>query len=480
MNEKQTIKPERTPHKKVIKMPPALGDWTTYRPVKPISKKVRAGLYGFDRLSSENLDQAIKIHYQFITKFLYFLKTEIKLTGELYSISGEQSDYLRFLKTSAGAVVQLKISIPGCVDAAILLIDLSLANSIVNYTLGSRDTEMGSRGLTELESEILESVLKKTAPFYAEAFEQAIGIPELSIVSSPEITIDSSVNPANSFLVFNLTVALNDNPPAQISIGYPASLLKTLLGKVNDKPGSKTLNLAKLPPSILNQLNIPIEAMVGGTFLSTSDLQALEVGDVIALDKTLDHAIIVKIGDRLTLLAQPGKSEKKLVARIVGLHADEKVKVQPLPTEPKIKPAAAEATETPEEISAGTVPSFPESPAGPGKPEQTAAESTTPPPPRPTLNEKIKSIDQDFLLEEELKEEYPGGKDELEEVAADEEVTEEEENEGEDELDEDVLGEEENLENLEDSSLDEEDWSLDSFSLKDVGGGPPPKAPEGG
>ena len=75
MNEKQTIKPERTPHKKVIKMPPALGDWTTYRPVKPISKKVRAGLYGFDRLSSENLDQAIKIHYQFITKFLYFLKT---------------------------------------------------------------------------------------------------------------------------------------------------------------------------------------------------------------------------------------------------------------------------------------------------------------------------------------------------------------------------------------------------------------------
>jgi len=444
-------------------MPPALGDWTTYRPVKPISKKVRAGLYGFDRLSLDNLDQAIKIHYQFITKFLYFLKTELKLAGELYSISGEQSDYLRFLKTSAGAMVQLKISIPGCVDNAILLIDLSLANSIVNYTLGSRDTEIGMRGLTDLESEILESVLKKTAPFFAEAFEQAIGIPELSIVSSPEITIDPSVNPSNSFLVFNLVIALNDNPPAQISIGYPASLLKTLLGKVNDKPAAKTLNLAKLPPSILNQLNIPIEAMVGGTFLSTTDLQSLEVGDVIALDKTLDHAITIKIGDRITLLAQPGKIDKKLVARIVGLHADEKVKVQPLLTETKVKPPAAEL--------ASTSPSL----------EATTTEKADSAPPSQTLNDKIKSIDQDFLLEAEPKEEYPIGKDEPEEKIQGEGIEESfpegEEvgaEEGEGELDEDVLGED-TPENFEDSSVNEADWSLDSFSLKEVGGTPPPK-----
>ncbi|MFA4843958.1 MAG: hypothetical protein WC632_03280, partial [Candidatus Margulisiibacteriota bacterium] len=64
MTERSTTKPEIASQKKVVKLPPAIGDWTTYRAPKILVKKVKTGLYGFDRLSKEELKHLLRIHYR--------------------------------------------------------------------------------------------------------------------------------------------------------------------------------------------------------------------------------------------------------------------------------------------------------------------------------------------------------------------------------------------------------------------------------
>ncbi|MBU0687653.1 MAG: FliM/FliN family flagellar motor switch protein [Candidatus Margulisbacteria bacterium] len=472
MAEKQTIKSERAPHKKVIKLPPAIGDWTTYRPAKVYTKKIRSGLYGFDRLPEEDLDQLIKVHYDFITKLLHFFRVELKIGNELHEISGEQSDYLHFLRTSSGQIIQLKIAIPGYDDAGILLVDLSLVNTIINHMLGGKDTELFSRGLTELENEIFKSLLDKIGEFYVQAFDKIFKSAEITIVNSPDITVDPAINPTSSFFVFGMNIAFNDNPPAKITVGFPGTLVKGLLGKLQTKPSTKVLSLDKLPTAVINKLIIPITASIGETTISTSDLQALEVGDVISLEKTIDSPIEVKIGDKIILLGQPGRTDKKLNTRIVGLRHEEKV---------KIDPAIIEEEER-EEIATKE----PEQPAAIANEPEPPAKKVAPPPPKAekpkisTLKDKLKTIrmeeempttpkapvkpKKDFLLEEKDKEEYPES----------EKIEDFEDFEDED-FDEDVLGEEDlNLDNF---SLKDDDLKLDNFSINKLRGGPGKKKP---
>lgn len=486
MPEQQALKSERTPHKKVIKLPPAIGDWTTYKPAKVFTKKVRSGLYGFDRLSEDSLDQALKIHYDFIRDALYYLRVELKIGNELHTLSGEQSDYLHFLRSSSGHVVQFKIIIPGFDDAAVMLIDLSLANTIVNHTLGTKDTEIALRGLTELENQILSRVMAKLSPAYAKAFSKAFSSAEIKIINSPDITVDPAINPTNSFLTFAMDVAFNDNPPAKIIIGYPGDLMKALLDKINHAPGAKTLSLNKLPATLLNKLSIPVNVSLGETAISTAELQTLETGDVISLERSIDSAIEVKIGDKITLLGQPGKADRKVTTRIVGLRHDEKIKV---------KPVIIEETEGKKAEDRKIEPASPAA-ASPAKAPATTAPPPPPAPPQPkakpafsTLKDKIKSIDLDekpakkpiiaatpikkpkekFSLEAKPKEEY--AKEKPKSLAKD--LNADFEDDLADDFDEDVLGEEDL--SLDDFSLKDEDLELNNFSLKDM---KPKKKPE--
>src|SRR3989338_4437024 len=102
MAERTLTKPEIAAQKRVIKLPPAIGDWTTYRPPKVLVKKIKTGLYGFDRLSKDELNQVLLIHYRFIHGFLKGLKVDLGMGAELSSCQVEQTTYLNFLRTMAG------------------------------------------------------------------------------------------------------------------------------------------------------------------------------------------------------------------------------------------------------------------------------------------------------------------------------------------------------------------------------------------
>ncbi|MEA3494100.1 MAG: FliM/FliN family flagellar motor switch protein [Candidatus Margulisiibacteriota bacterium] len=320
MVEKQASKPEIAPQKRTLKFAPAIGDWTVYKPPRVLVKKVKTGLYGFDRLSKEELNLFLFIHYNFTKEFLKRLKIDLGLSVELFTVSVEQTTYLNFLRTMTSAVVQGKIKVKNEHDPVHIFFDLAQANSIINYALGNRDLEPLNRGLTDSENRVFTTTMTEYLPKFSSAYENVIKNPVFNITSSPDIMLDSSINPNLTIASFNAEIALADNPVGKITFAYPGGMLKKLIAQYKEIVYAKPLNFARLPGSLLSKIMAGASIALGETSLTTNDIDQLEIGDVVSLETSIESPISFTVGENLKSFAQPGTKNKKYAARIVGFE----------------------------------------------------------------------------------------------------------------------------------------------------------------
>jgi len=133
MPERQS-KPDILPHKKTIKLTPSIGDWTTYHPPRAYAKRIKSGLYGFDRLSEERLNKALLIHYDLTRELLQLLQINLMLGSEFYAISAEQTNYLNFLRTANYPLLNFQAFLPEWHGAVSVCLDLALVNTLINQS----------------------------------------------------------------------------------------------------------------------------------------------------------------------------------------------------------------------------------------------------------------------------------------------------------------------------------------------------------
>jgi len=304
--------------KSTLKLAPAIGDWTTLKPVRVSSRKVKSGLYGFDRLSQEELKLTQTIHYNFAQAFLCSTKKNLSLGGDLFTISVEQSTYSDFLKRVYQPTAYCKIYIPNLLDEILVCIDMPIANTIINHALGGSDLSPITRKLTEIEEEVLTKAISAELGSFSASFEKIFETPKFKVVSTPEITLEGTINPASTFVFVSVEMSIGDNPPATIWFAYTATSLKTLLEKVQMRITQRPVNFGKLPPALLDDITIPLIVDLGETLVATQDLHSLEKGDVVALDASLEDLVPVLIGGFVRVMGQPGTKTGKLAARIFG------------------------------------------------------------------------------------------------------------------------------------------------------------------
>ncbi|MBI5399458.1 FliM/FliN family flagellar motor switch protein [Candidatus Saganbacteria bacterium] len=339
--EKQTGKPEIGAQKRVIKLAPALGDWTTYKPPRILVKKVKSGLYGFDRLSKKELTLALTIHYRFIQQLLKRFKADLDLAVELSQTQMEQTTYLSFFRPLTGSFVQCRLNVPDFSEPIFFFLEQSNANAIINYALGSIDLEPINRALTEAEKITLTTALNEYLPLLNEAFNQTLNGVNLNIISSPDVIMDPTVSHTSTLAAFSADISLADNPPAKLIIAYPGYTLKKLLAAHQETEDNKSLDFSRLPAKLQAAITVSVSAILGETTLTATELQQFEVGDVVTLEADTSEPITATVGEDFKLFCQPGLKNKKLAARVVGLQETTDIELPPpLPPEPLPQPPA--------------------------------------------------------------------------------------------------------------------------------------------
>jgi len=343
-------KPEMAPQRRTLKLSPALGDWTSYKPSRSLVKKIKVGLYGFDRLSDEELEEVHLLHYRFGETLLKNLKVNFRFSGELFSIEALQSSYGNFQRSVIGPLLQGKIEVPEFHEEIIFCLEIGLISTIINSSLGLKDTKAPGGELTDAEKLIVESTFSQLlASSMDSSFNHALEAPQFEIVGSPDFTPNPYTSVSSAFVYFIIEVSLGDSQ-GKIIVGYSGNLIKGLLKKIkaNEKP--RPLSLNKVKAEIFNKTRIPVTVMLGTTELKGNEIYSLEVGDVVSLDNSIHNAIQIRLAEGgTTVLAQPGIKDGKLIARVVGIEKDREIKVAaPLPPPPE--PEVFEEPQVEEEI----------------------------------------------------------------------------------------------------------------------------------
>jgi flagellar motor switch protein FliM len=329
-------KPEMAPQRRSLKLSPALGDWTSYKPARSLIKKIKVGLYGFDRLSDDELNEAHLIHYRFGENLLKNLKINYRFGGELYSIEAMQSTYGNFQKSITGPLLQGKIEVIDFHENITFCVDTGLISTIINSSLGCGDTKNLGAELTEAEKIVVQSAFSEyLASSLNLAFQNALSGAHFDIVASPDFVPDPYISASSTFVYFVVEMSFGETQ-GKIIIGYSGNLIKSLLKKIKAAEKPKPLALNRVKAEILNKTLIPVDVILGSTELKGSEIYQLEIGDVVSLDNSIYNAIQIRLAeDGITILAQPGVKEGKIIARVVGVEKEKEIKVAPpLPETP--------------------------------------------------------------------------------------------------------------------------------------------------
>ncbi len=320
-------KPEITPQKRSLKLTPILGDWTTYKPPRTLVKKVKIGLYGFDRLSEEELKQAHILHYNFAQRLCASLKSKLHAGCEIFEVDAFQNTYGSFLKSFTAQILQGKFTSSNYHDEIFISFDMQVVDSLINAALGHKEaSKLGGR-LSQAEDLIIDTVLENHLSVFYEIYKSIMQNIKFEKIGSPDIMPDTSIPPQSTFVYFVIEISVN-NSTGKIIIGYNGAFLKNLLKKMGQVEKKQPLALSKLPPSIFNLVEQAISVTLGKTSLTMSDIQNLEVGDVVSFDLGIDAAIPISL-DGHTILGQPGKHEGKFAVRVIAVEKEKSVKIAP-------------------------------------------------------------------------------------------------------------------------------------------------------
>jgi len=335
--------------KKEIKYAGAIGDWTLYRPAKPPLRRPTYLLQKLGKISYDELSSLLDMHSKFSFLMLDSLQNSLKLSAELFSSSSEQLLYGDFIRRMDVPLLYAKLILQD-LGEVMLLVDFSLINSIINFSLGCPNKVISPRNLTEVEESIITTIMEKIGSNFTSCWQNSFKKPEFRVISCPTLLREPAINTNELITQFTSIVSLGGAPPSRIIIAYQNSLLRSLLDLLNKKIEERPIDFERIPQAILESAYLPVSVTLGETSLRANELVNLEADDIIQLDTKLSSLVTVNVGDLAELLGQPGIKENKYSVRIVeqkarALAASEKPSAIENPMEEAVQPAEGSSSE---------------------------------------------------------------------------------------------------------------------------------------
>ena len=303
------------------------GDAQPGRPAPDARPSRQARTYDFrrpDKFSKDQLRTLQAVHENFARLTAGRLQARLRMPVSMQLADAEQMIF----DEHVGAMplpTQLAVLLSDALGGPFLLnVDLGLAFALIDRLLGGPGRLPASRREpTAIESELIARVVDELRAPLDEAWahlghlqtrvsELALG-PALLRVAAPSAVV--------AVLTFEVRFA---GQAAPVSICYPHSTLEPLLPKLSATAwyaqpvrGSASGFHRETIEASLQDVAIPIEALLGTVELPVEDLASLQPGDVIRVDERMDRPVPLLVGGGVRAWGVPGRVGDRMALRIV-------------------------------------------------------------------------------------------------------------------------------------------------------------------
>jgi flagellar motor switch protein FliM len=282
-----------------------------------------ATLYNFrrpDRVSKEQIRSLHFLHDRFARNVATSLSAYLRSATDVSVVSVEQFTYSEFLMSLPDPTAFYALSLPPIDGLGALELNPSIAFAMIDRMLGGTGRPPSlSRALTEIEQNVVDSVVKLILENLTEAWAPIINVhfrihgretrPQMLQVAAP--------NEVFILLVFDIKIAetrgmLNLCVPAAVGASFAQGWHGTHRDPTSLERRRLFENLGRVP--------IKISASIG-TMLEARELVALKPGDCLSLGRSVREPIEVYAGSVVKYKGRPVRSNRFTgveVARCLG------------------------------------------------------------------------------------------------------------------------------------------------------------------
>lgn len=282
-----------------------------------------------NRVSKDQIRSFRGIHDKMGRSLSAQISATIRSIAEFSLTSVEQMTYGEFLASLPNPTSFNIFSLKPIDGTGVLEINPNLAFSIIDRLLGgSGDEYSGEREFSDIELNLLDSVLKQIMGILKEVWAPIVEIyPSIDAKeSSPNVI---QIVAQNEIVLTAKVQATIGKTIGNISFCYPVISLEGFLNRL----GSRDLLLSETSNkksrnkelhAILGGAKVKVSAHIGRAKLTLGEMMNLSAGDIIKLDKKADDMAIIAIDDKDKFEASMGVQDYHKMVKITKHIISEK------------------------------------------------------------------------------------------------------------------------------------------------------------
>ncbi|MBB6732859.1 flagellar motor switch protein FliM [Cohnella zeiphila] len=286
-------------------------------------KKVRA--YDFKRavrFSKDHIRSLTRIHENFARFLTTYFSAQLRTFVQISVVQVEQLPYDEFIRSIPKMTILNIFEAEPLEGRMVLEVHPNVAFAMLDRLLGgagSAPTKIGS--LTEIETIIMEKIFSRALESLQEAWRTIVEVePRLeALETNPQFM--QIVSPNETIALISLSTKIGDTT-GMINLCIPHVVIEPIMSKLSVHHWFVSQKKTRAPDEVLqleqrvSKAKLPIVAELGSSRISVQEFLNLAVGDVIALNRSTDEGLEIKVGDKLKYIGSPGTVRDRMAVQI--------------------------------------------------------------------------------------------------------------------------------------------------------------------
>lgn len=286
-------------------------------------KKVRS--YDFKRavrFSKDHIRSLTRIHENFARYLTTYFSAQLRTFVQISVVQVEQLPYDEFIRSIPKMTILNIFEAEPLEGRMVLEVHPNVAFAMLDRVLGgsgTAPTKIGS--LTEIETIIMERIFSRAFDSLQEAWRTVIDMqPRLeALETNPQFM--QIVSPNETIALISLSTKIGDTT-GMINLCIPHVVIEPIMSRLSVHQWFASQKKTRAPEeqSMLerrvSKAKLPIVAELGSSQISVHEFLNLSVGDVIALHKSTDAGLEIKVGDKVKFIGVPGTLKEKMAVQI--------------------------------------------------------------------------------------------------------------------------------------------------------------------
>jgi len=252
-----------------------------------------------DRVSKEQLRSLHFLHDRFARNLSTSLSAFLRAMTNVSMLSVEQFTYSEFLMSLPDPTAFYSVAMPPLDGLGALEINPTVAFAMVDRMLGGTgDSPAPNRALTEIEQNVMDSVVKLILEHLTETWRAITDVRFRIQGRETRPTMLQVTGPNEGIILLAFDIAVGEGR-GMLSISIPAAAIETMEEKV-----AEGWNRTRRQPSAseaarlqvnLGRVPLPVKTLLE-TRMSAREVLALQTGDVVVLPQAASSPVEIQIG----------------------------------------------------------------------------------------------------------------------------------------------------------------------------------------